>query len=113
MLNSNRLSGNIPAQLGNLSNLNRLRLHGNQLNGSIPRELGGFSNLTQLGSVTTNFRARFQVSLVTSHTLKTCESPTTIWDGPIPPELGRLTNLVEFYLSRNNSVAKYRLNSEI
>ena len=37
-LDSNRLSGSIPAEWGDLSNLTELRLNGNQLSGSIPAE---------------------------------------------------------------------------
>jgi hypothetical protein len=47
-LNNNQLSGEIPAELGNLSNLFRLYLNDNQLSGSIPAELGNLSNLFRL-----------------------------------------------------------------
>ena len=43
------LTGEIPAQLGNLSNLTQLNLRSNQLTGDIPAELGNLSNLTFLG----------------------------------------------------------------
>ena len=49
MLNGNGLSGEIPAQLGNLSNLNVLRLDNTHLSGEIPAELGNLSNLEHLG----------------------------------------------------------------
>ena len=47
-LSNNRLSGEIPPELGSLSNLERLSLNGNQLSGGIPAELGSLSNLTML-----------------------------------------------------------------
>ena len=50
-LSTNRLSGEIPAELGNLASLERLRLDHNQLSGEIPAELG---NLTRLKSLTVN-----------------------------------------------------------
>ena len=47
-LNQNQLTGEIPAELGNLTNLARLRLDGNRLTGTIPAELGRLTNLTVL-----------------------------------------------------------------
>ena len=48
VLSSNQLTGEIPTELGNLSSLERLYLWGNQLTGEIPPELGRLSNLTRL-----------------------------------------------------------------
>ena len=42
------MTGEIPPELGGLSNLTLLYLHDNQLTGEIPPELGGLSNLTGL-----------------------------------------------------------------
>ena len=47
-LHRNQLTGEIPAELGNLTNLARLRLDGNRLTGTIPAELGRLTNLTVL-----------------------------------------------------------------
>ena len=47
-LQDNLLSGEIPAELGSLSNLESLRLGGNSLSGEIPAELGSLSNLEYL-----------------------------------------------------------------
>ena len=45
------MTGEIPPELGGLSNLTTLFLDfGNQLTGEIPPELGGLSNLTVAGS---------------------------------------------------------------
>ena len=43
-----RLNGEIPTELGGLSNLTELYLWSNQLTGGIPTELGGLSNLIGL-----------------------------------------------------------------
>ena len=48
VLGNNELSGEIPAELGSLSNLITLRLSGNLLSGEIPPELGSLSNLITL-----------------------------------------------------------------
>ena len=69
------LTGIIPPQLGNLTNLNELHL-GSNLTGTIPPQLGNLTNLTYL---------RLRGNLT----------------GPIPPQLGNLTNLGELYLNDN------------
>ena len=71
------MTGEIPLELGNLSNLVQLALWGNELTGEIPAELGSLSKL-ELLSLSSN-----QLS------------------GTIPEELGNLTNLEELYLWRN------------
>ena len=45
VLSVNELSGEIPAELGSLSNLTDLYLSSNELSGEIPAELGSLSNL--------------------------------------------------------------------
>ena len=47
-LYDNALSGEIPATLGMLSNLERLYLHGNMLTGAVPMEIGDLAALTNL-----------------------------------------------------------------
>ncbi len=47
-LESNGLTGRIPAELGNFNFLSELYLGGNQLTGEIPAELGNLDSLTRL-----------------------------------------------------------------
>ena len=47
-LGNNQLTGEIPTELGSLTNLERLRLSKNLLSGEIPAELGRLTNLTVL-----------------------------------------------------------------
>ena len=76
-LGKNNLRGEIPPELGNLANLEDLRLRENQLSGDIPPELGNLENLTVL--------------LLYLNKLS----------GDIPPELGNLGNLTNIRLERN------------
>ena len=77
LLSTNWLGGEIPPELGSLSNLEALDLSGNHLTGEIPPELGSLSNLQVL--------ALFENQL----------------SGGIPPELGSLANLQWLFLERN------------
>jgi len=47
-LGYNQLTGSIPPEIGNLTNLNYLDLGGNQLTGEIPSEIGNLTNLNYL-----------------------------------------------------------------
>ena len=47
-LSNNQLTGSIPSEIGNLTNLTLLYLYENQLTGSIPSEIGNLTNLTYL-----------------------------------------------------------------
>ena len=48
VLSNNQLSGEIPAELGNLPNLGGLFLNNNRLSGEIPPELGSLTRLRYL-----------------------------------------------------------------
>ena len=77
-LDDSELTGAIPPELGNLANLEELHLSWNELSGAIPPELGGLSNLEELGLAGNNLA------------------------GPIPPELGGLSHLGILYLEGND-----------
>ena len=49
LLEGNQLTGEIPPEIGNLTNLDELWLSQNQLTGEIPSEIGQLTNLTYLG----------------------------------------------------------------
>ena len=72
------MSGDIPSELGNLTNLTTLNLSDNELSGEIPSELGNLTNLE---------------SLYLDH---------NALSGEIPSELGDLTNLRRLYLAGNS-----------
>lgn len=72
----NGLEGDLPPEIGNLSNLQELILGGNKLR-SLPAELGNLANLLTLD---------LSYNALTS----------------LPPEIGNLSNLVSLQLNNNN-----------
>ena len=77
-LSWNGLSGAIPPELGNLSNLKWLYLGGNDLTGAIPPELGNLSNLTRLGLYANRFSGALPKSFVHLSSLR-----LFIWDNGV------------------------------
>ena len=76
-LGSNQLTGEIPAEIGELTNLTGLLLYDNELTGVIPSEIGNLTNLIYL--------------MLSSNELL----------GSIPPEIGNLANLQGLNLHSN------------
>ncbi len=97
----NQLSGSIPSELGNLSNLVALGLQGNQLSGSIPSELGNLSNLMGLGLWDNQLRGSIPSELGNLSNLEVLFLSDNQLSGAIPSELGNLSNLTRLALSGN------------
>ncbi|KAK1422756.1 hypothetical protein QVD17_18042 [Tagetes erecta] len=74
----NRLTGEIPKELGNITTLTTLHLEANQFSGTVPSELGSLPNLNSL--------------LLSSNRLT----------GTLPTTLGQLQNLTDFRINDNN-----------
>ncbi len=77
VLSSNQFIGEIPPEIGNLTNLTGLFLNNNQLTGRIPSEIGNLTNLTNLDLSDNELTEE------------------------IPPEIGNLTNLFQLLLNNN------------
>ncbi len=75
---ANNLAGTIPSSIGDLANLQGLRMDGNPLTGAIPSEIGNLVDLHDL--------ALFNTALT----------------GPIPPSIGNLVALTELILGGND-----------
>ncbi len=101
-LNANRLTGEIPVELGNLTSLTILRLGSNSgLTGEIPVEVGNLTNLTELILWFSDLTGEIPAELgnLTNLTL------LNLWNngltGEIPVELGNLTNLTLLNFDNN------------
>ena len=101
-LNSNELTGQIPSELGNLSNLESLNLGSNDgLSGQIPSELGNLSNLEYLNLYLTGLSGQIPSELGNLTNLIFLNLNSNELSGQIPSELGNLTNLESLHLHTN------------
>ena len=100
-LRGNALSGSIPPQLGNLSHLVSLDLGTNALSGAVPPELGALSNLEELHLAGNALTGRIPPELGNLSNLRYLYLRTNDLSGPIPPELGNLSNLRYLHLGSN------------
>ncbi len=92
-INYNNLSGSIPPELGNLSNLVILQLESNQLSGTIPTELGDLTSLWSLILIRNQLSGTIPTELGNLTNLGSLWLYSNQLSGSIPPELGNLTNL--------------------
>jgi len=122
---NNQLTGSIPPEIGNLSNLTLLELYENQLTGSIPPEIGNLTNLREsyldqnqltgsippeIGNLTILTKLSLHQNQLTGSIppeIGNLSNLTHLWiyenqlTGSIPPEIGNLTNLTLLYLHHN------------
>ncbi len=100
-LNGNEIAGPIPATLGALEQLTFLDLGSNRLTGSIPPALGNLSRLDSLHLAFNSLTGPVPAELGNIASLRRLLLAWNELSGPVPPELGRLANLTYMSLSRN------------
>ncbi|KAI8925396.1 hypothetical protein BC831DRAFT_505043 [Entophlyctis helioformis] len=100
-LSNNNLDGKIPVELGSLVNLIELRLSQNQLSGTIPLELGNLVNLTFLNLNNNKLEGNIPTELGKLMYLTWLDLSNNRLQGNIPAEIGSLVNLIELNLSKN------------
>ena len=92
------LSGSLPAELGNLSELGYLWLYDNELSGSIPPELGNIASLQSLSIDRNRLSGPVRPELGKLVNLSYLSLGLNELSGPIPPELGNLKSLETLWL---------------
>lgn len=101
--NNNQLSGKIPSELGNLTKLCALSLPYNNLSGIIPPEIGNLVNLEILGLYGNHLKGSIPAELgklVKLWNLDLCYNELT---GNIPTELGNLSQANTLHISLHNN----------
>ena len=100
-LQSNGLSGTIPAEVGNLTHLQKLSLSSNRLSGTIPAALGRLAHLQELYLIYNGLTGTIPAELGRLTGLQYLYLYNNALTGAIPAELGNLTGLQRLYLSSN------------
>ena len=100
-LQYNSLSGSLPTELGQLSELRTLDLMGNTLSGPVPPQLGDLDELRSLSLHRNRLTGPIPGRLGQLAELERLDLSRNIFSGAIPPELGELANLVSLDFGRN------------
>ncbi len=97
----NNLTGNIPSELGNLTNLWKLELYNNQLTGSIPSQLGNMTDLLGLDLTGNQLAGCIPSQLSNLTNLEYLRLSGNQLTGSIPSQLGNMTDLWSLELTGN------------
>ncbi len=100
-LEYNQLSGSIPTEIGNLTNLEYLNISRNQLSGSIPTEIGNLSSLEFLYLSDNQLSGSIPAEIGNLNNLMLLFLYNNHLSGSIPAEIGRLVNLWSLNLEEN------------
>nr|GLL17434.1 probable leucine-rich repeat receptor-like protein kinase At5g49770 isoform X1 [Ipomoea trifida] len=101
-LSSMNLSGQLPGDIGGLSELQTLDLSNNKdLTGTLPPEIGNLKELSNLNLDACGFSGEIPDTIGSLSELKYLSLNLNKFDGPIPPSLGKLSKLFWLDLADN------------
>jgi Leucine-rich repeat (LRR) protein len=95
------LSGSIPTEIGDFTNLEKLVLYGNQLSGGIPPEIGNLTNLELLNLSDNQFTGLIPPTIGSLTNLTRLVLHHNQLSGQIPSEISNLTNLLTLEFHNN------------
>ncbi|KAI6703553.1 hypothetical protein NL676_012689 [Syzygium grande] len=98
-LEANQFSGNVPPELGSLINLQTLMLSSNQLTGNLPATFAGLINLRDFRISDNNFSGRIPEFIQNWKQLNRSEMIASGLEGPIPTGVSLLNNMVGLRIS--------------
>ena len=100
-LDLNKLTGNIPASIGNLTHLVKLQMAYNMLSGAIPNSIGSLSNLQVLYLYNNNLSGTIPSSIGNLSQLVDLQLWINKLTGNIPSSIGNLANLQVLSIGSN------------
>ncbi|KAK4710654.1 hypothetical protein R3W88_005167 [Solanum pinnatisectum] len=104
-LDINNFTGSVPASIFNMSLLQILSLRENRLSGTLPSDLGdGMPSLEELYCGSNNMSGFISASISNSSRLRILDLTFNSFTGPIPESLGNLKYLEFLNLGKNNFV---------
>nr|XP_015640836.1 probable LRR receptor-like serine/threonine-protein kinase At1g56140 isoform X3 [Oryza sativa Japonica Group] len=98
----NALSGPLPKELGNLTNLLSLGISFNNFSGQLPKELGNMTNLQQMYIDSCGFSGPFPSTFSKLQNLKILRSSDNDFTGKIPDYLGIMPKLEDMAFQGNS-----------
>lgn len=99
MLEANQFSGVVPPELGRLIKLQTLVLSSNQLTGNLPLSLAGLKNLTDFRINNNNFTGTIPNFIQNWQLLQRLEMHASGLEGPFPSNMSLLKNLAQLRIS--------------
>ncbi|XP_057494278.1 probable LRR receptor-like serine/threonine-protein kinase RFK1 isoform X1 [Actinidia eriantha] len=105
-LEANQFSGSVPPGLGKLINLSTLMLSSNQLSGKLPFSFAGLRNLTDFRINDNNFSGAIPQFIQNWEKLARLEMHGSGLEGPIPSNISLLNKLTELRISDINGTAQ-------
>ncbi|XP_059076992.1 putative leucine-rich repeat receptor-like serine/threonine-protein kinase At2g24130 [Cryptomeria japonica] len=106
-IGNNRFTGKLPPSIGQLSsNLNKLSLSGNMVSGNIPEQIVNLTNLTFLDLANNIFSGNIPCGIKRLHLLEVLYLPRNNLEGTIPSEIGQMQHLGLLSLHHNQLSGK-------
>ncbi|KQJ89251.1 putative receptor-like protein kinase At3g47110 [Brachypodium distachyon] len=107
-LQRNHFTGMVPEWIGNLKNLQQILLHGNKFTGFIPESVSNLSLLVQIFLDSNKFGGHLPPSLGNLQMLQTFSIFNNSFIGGVPKKIFQIPTLYDIDLSFNNLVGQLR-----
>ncbi len=100
-ISGNNLTGTIPPEIGNITNLTYLSLYANHLTGNVPIQLYNLSKLESLILSENELTGNIPAAISNLTILKYLLLDVNAFSGTIPSQIGKLDSLVSLVLNNN------------